>query len=132
MGSDTPAPNYAQSAGYTLNTFHSGPFGADNVDLDDSGRPGFHWYLSKPFGDPPADPSTVTFNDDGSATITDRLNAFDGQRGHGIGFGGGAYFEAALSFDRTRCPRTTGRRSPGRVGGPCRSSIFLGYPKSTG
>ena len=46
------APSGAASAGFFANTFHTGPFGANNVDLDNAGvaSPGLQWFFKQPFG----------------------------------------------------------------------------------
>ncbi len=95
-------PDAAVASGYTLNTFHTGPFSATNVDLANSGNSGYQWYLNNPFGFAPTPNSAVTINSDGSLTLTGTANAFNVGQSQGIGFGGGAYFEATISFDPSR------------------------------
>lgn len=99
-GAGLPAP--ASDAGYLLNTFHTGPFDATNVDVNDTGATGFQWYLKQPFGQPDTPASAVRFDADGSVTLAGgSLDSFDVKSPGTGGFGGGAYFEAILSFDPT-------------------------------
>jgi hypothetical protein len=93
------APAAATAAGYRVNTFHTGPFSAANIDLANTGTSGFQWYLNNPFGSPATPARSVAINPDGSLTLTGTVNAFNVAGGHGVGFGGGAYFEAALSLN---------------------------------
>jgi hypothetical protein len=110
------APTPAAQAGYNLNTFHTGPFTSANVDITDTAGTvvngvegpiptGMQWFFKQPFWeyDSCHTSSCVSLNADGSITLTDtQLNAFYDQPNvpwHGVGFGGGAYFEATLSFN---------------------------------
>jgi hypothetical protein len=113
----------AAALGYTLNTFHTGRWnvtkaidfphvkhqrGADAgpwnapkaIDWQNTGAIGFQWYLNKAFGGKPTPPSRLTVNRDGSLTLNGgEINTFSAPTSHGVGFGGGAYFEATFSFD---------------------------------
>jgi len=97
-------PPAAVAAGYRLRTFVTGPWNAPQViDWKNSGAAGFQWYLNQPFGGKPTQPGCLTVNSDGSLTLDGGvINAFSAPTSHGVGFGGGAYFEAVLRFD----PRT--------------------------
>jgi hypothetical protein len=95
------APRQAAALRYTINTFHTGPWSAPKtIDWQNTGAIGFQWYLNKAFGGKPTPPSRLTVNRDGSLTLNGGdVNAFSAPTSHGVGFGGGAYFEATFSFD---------------------------------
>ena len=102
-------PPAAAAAGFTARTFHTGPFNPSNTDVADEPQaayqPGMQWYFTQPFYAPDScvNASCVKFNADGSITLTNTaFNLFrvkPGQQTLGVGFGGGAYFEAVMSFD---------------------------------
>jgi hypothetical protein len=98
-----PAP--AAAVGYTVNTLSS-TFDEAEVDLAASQTSGFAWYRTG--FDVPANPSPVpTFIPGGGITleaggVLSATVAAPGTDVHdwvGTAFGGGAYFEATLSFD---------------------------------
>jgi hypothetical protein len=113
----------AAALGYTVNTFHTGLWNATKVvdvprlrhqrganagpwnapkaiDWQNTGAIGFQWYLNKALGGKPTPPSRLTVNRDGSLTLNGgEINAFSAPTSHGMGFGGGACFEATFSFD---------------------------------
>jgi len=98
-----PAP--AAAAGYTVSTFSS-TFDKARVDLANSQVSGFQWYLSN-FSNSHTDPSALTFescsgvslNAAGLLSATPAAPGNDVHNWVGVAFGGGAYFEATLSFD---------------------------------
>jgi len=103
-----PAPSQAASAGYTINTFTSN-FTIATVDMKDSRRRGFKWYLWDLFNRQ-ADHAAVRLNADGSVTLLGDTTGATGElvtavqyRGTnsfvGTSFSGGAYIEAELKFD---------------------------------
>lgn len=102
------------TAGYLKNTFHAGTFSAANIDTGLTRAPGKQFYLTGSFGYADTDPSHLTFNSDGSVTLVGSGTGVQGcalysvaakgtpaTNWHGSAFGGGAYFEATLSFDPT-------------------------------
>lgn len=106
---DPPAQPWV-TAGYNVNTFHVSSFSTANVDTLLTRNSGFKFYLTGTHGwdDTPA--SKLTFNGDGSLTLTGAGAGGGGiysiaAKGtpatdwRGTAFGGGAYFEATLSFD---------------------------------
>ena len=101
----TPIPAGASANGYTINTFHTGPFTTSNVDTTQTYHPGYQWYFPNYFG-PPQSPSALTINPDGSVTMAGTGNDTLGSLGlivnatpyHGTGFGCGAYITAEMSF----------------------------------
>ena len=95
------APPQAAAVGYKLNTFHTGPWNAPKtIDMRNTGLRHYQWYLNQPFGRSPTPASALKINSDGSLTlIGGAINAFSAPTLHGVGFGGGAYFEATFSFD---------------------------------
>ena len=117
-------PPIAAAAGYMTNTFSSSSFGPSNVDLQNARfdlprrSPGMQWWFKQPYyqssnvGDACSSvPDCVQFNSDGSVTLTSTtLHAFrvmPGQQTQGVGFGGGAYFEAVISFDGAQVDRVS-------------------------
>ncbi|HEY6463495.1 MAG TPA: hypothetical protein VIY73_25180, partial [Polyangiaceae bacterium] len=102
-------PGAAVAAGYTTNTFSS-TFAKAGVDLADSRKSGFQWYLGQFFGGAPTSPSNLTFNADGTlaldgvgtnsnAGINSAAPASTAAGWVGVAFGGGAYFEATFAFN---------------------------------
>lgn len=117
------APPQAATVGYTQNTFSS-TF-TNDIDLNNTRAPGYHWYLNKFFGWPPTQPSSLHFNSDGSLTLTSGgstanfaiSSAADSGKPApndwvGTAFGGGGYFEAEFKFDPSFVMK------PGAVGFP--------------
>jgi hypothetical protein len=100
----TQPPPQAAEVGYTKNTFATHLTEAD-IDFDDSGRPGFRWYIHNPFGRTYDLRKRMIFNSDGTLTMTGGsvwTAAADYSRGRwtaGVAFGGGGYFEAELKFN---------------------------------
>jgi len=97
------------TAGYNINTFHVGAFSAANVDTLLTRNSGFQFYLTGSFTFPDTPASGLTFNGDGSLTLTGASGAGAAiysiaakgtlsSAWRGTAFGGGAYFEAKLSF----------------------------------
>lgn len=103
LGLAPPSPWLAAS--YNINTFHCASFSPLNVDTKLTRNPGFQWYLTGSFTFPDTPASALTFNTDGSMTISDGIVYTIAAKGtpvtnwHGTAFGGGAYFEATLSFN---------------------------------
>ncbi len=104
-----PPPNAAKEQGYETRTFH-GIFTPETIDLGKTKSPGYSWYFWDLFGRK-ANISSVQINDDGSATFLGDPDKSYGQlvsavkTGNyphfaGTAFGGGAYIEATLKFDR--------------------------------
>jgi hypothetical protein len=107
-----PAATPWVTAGYNVNTFHAGSFSAANVDTQLTRNPGFQFYLTGSFGFDDTPASNLTFNADGSLTMSGTGCPTSGcliysvaakgtpaSAWHGTAFGGGAYFEAVLSFN---------------------------------
>ncbi len=99
------APPQAVEVGYTKNTFATYLSEAD-IDLGDSGRSGFSWYIRNPFGRTSNEAKKwMTFNPDGSLTLTwgsiwtAAVKNSSGNWAGGVAFGGGGYFEAELKFN---------------------------------
>jgi hypothetical protein len=101
-----PPPTPAEAAGYVVNTFSS-TFQKSEVDLANSQKSGFQWYLAGFYGTP-TNPSVLTFDAADGITITTSggiLTATPASPGTnvqnwvGVAFGGGGYFEATLSFN---------------------------------
>jgi hypothetical protein len=101
------APPQAAEVGYTKNTFATHLREAD-IDLQDTARTGFKWYLRGNFGNRSSSAKGLTFNKDGSLTInggsmwTAALTESPPKwpaKWTGIAFGGGGYFEAELKFN---------------------------------
>ncbi len=72
-------------------------------DLDNTGVPGFTWYMNRFYWSSPTVPSSVSLTPDG-VVLTDTISTagLSGARGSamlGKAWGGGAYFEAELMFD---------------------------------
>jgi hypothetical protein len=121
----------AATAGYTQNTFHSASFSTDNVDVDDTQAAGFQWYVHSPnYG--ATSPSEFTFNADGSLSISSgaiySVGSSNFGQYSGQAFGGGAYFEATISFNETATrtyDQSTGE-FPAWWGEPIQHWIFTG------
>jgi len=103
------APIQAISVGYRLNTFASN-FTSSDVDLSNTGRPGFKWYLWRFFGSGRTNTNTIRLNGDSSVTLLGDKNSKGGniataapartpEKFVGTAFGGGAYFEAVFKFN---------------------------------
>ena len=102
-------PVVAKQNGYTLKTFY-GYFSNKTVDLEKTKKPGYSWYFWDLFGRK-ADISSVQINDDNSVTLLGDPAKAHGQLvsavktanyPHFVGtaFGGGAYIEATIKFDK--------------------------------
>ena len=102
----SPPPD-AVAVGYTQNTFSS--FAPGSIDINDTRKSGFSWYLWHYFGGN-AQPQNIVVNPDGSVTLngdttgpngqlTTAAPAKNAQKFVGVAFGGGAYIEASLKFD---------------------------------
>jgi hypothetical protein len=103
------SPPQAHIQGYDVNTFDS--HFAGDLDMQDTRKPGYDWYLGKWFGWPAADPATLAIKDDGltisgmhhpaNYTIGSAAELAHDGSGQWVGtaFGGGGYFEAELKFD---------------------------------
>jgi hypothetical protein len=103
------------TAGYLVNTFHVDIFDDTNVDMKLTRNSGFQFYLNGTTFYPDTLPSHVSLNADGSVTLTGSdigdgigsatISSVGCNQGgdvtdwKGTAFGGGAYFEATLSFD---------------------------------
>jgi hypothetical protein len=100
------------TAGYNLNTFHASSFSAANVDTQLTRNPGFQFYLTGSFGYDDTPAANLTFNSDGSLTMSGTgcpstgcpiysvaAKGTPASAWRGTAFGGGAYFEAVLSFN---------------------------------
>jgi hypothetical protein len=106
----SPIPAAAQSAGYTLNTFSvQSNFTSATVDVGITYSSGYKWYFWNFFGISPSAADT-TLNTNGTLTTFSPVAnanasiATVGKIGSGPGFvgtafGGGAYFEAEISFN---------------------------------
>ena len=101
------APTAAAGVGYMRNTFSS--FTPGDIDIGDTGKSGFAWYLYHFFGSH-AQSRNITINPDGSVTLDGDVTGPNGQLATaapaknaakfvGVAFGGGAYIEAAIKFD---------------------------------
>ena len=100
-------PAAAAAAGYRQNTFST--FKSSDIDLNDTGKSGFAWYVYHFFGAHPRSGNIQT-NDDGSVTLNGDVTGPNGELATaapaknaakfvGLAFGGGAYVEAAIRFD---------------------------------
>jgi hypothetical protein len=98
-------PPGAAAADYTVNTFSS-TFDTSQVDMANSTKSGYKWYISRHAASVTPQ-SSVLLNNDGSVTLEYTSASNDGMatagmvKGGWIGtvFGGGGYFEATLKFD---------------------------------
>ena len=139
-----PAPSYAAALGLTVNTFHTGSFSATNVDMAASMTPpsgprtnsALQWYFFPPFYTATSCHTSdcVAFNPDGSVTLTNTqlygARIVPNQITQGIAFGGGAYFEATISYDRTTVDRVVAAPEPSYAGWPAfwaLSAEYMGY-----
>jgi hypothetical protein len=105
------------------------------VDLGGTQKAGFQWYLGQFFGRPATDPTTLTFNADGSLTmngsgtanaqINTAAPAKGGSGWVGVAFGGGAYFEATLKFNPQDTIGSGGHRWPAWWADPIEHLSFL-------
>lgn len=101
-----PAPPQATAVGYKLSTFSS-TLARSSVDLTGKNAGGPEWYAFQFFHQQLPNPSDITFNPDGTVTlgksgkisITTAAPSRTPSHWTGLAFGGGAYFEAILSFD---------------------------------
>ncbi len=111
-----PPPNFAAAVGYTNNTFSS-TFNASQVDMTNTLKPGYNWYLAQPFSHYVTPASSIVMNGDGSGTFENNSNGSPwsagfpngGSDGRWVGtvFGGGGYFEATLKFDPNTVTNTS-------------------------
>jgi hypothetical protein len=80
------------------------------IDVNDTQKTGFQWYLGQFFGSPATPSSDLTFNSDGTLTlngagtssnagINTAAPSSNAAGWVGVAFGGGAYFEATFSFN---------------------------------
>lgn len=106
-GSPRPVPPpQAVAAGYTRLAFSDEFVSAKTIDVENTGRPGFKWYLSRPFAYPPSSADTLSVAD-GVLTITSDNHSNmgilsirrAGSGWDGFAVAGGAYFEASIAFD---------------------------------
>ena len=113
-------PPVAAAAGYNVNTFSTHTFSASTIDFGNTWlptrSPTTQWWFKQPWwlssnGQDAcsSQPGCVKLNNDGSVTLTNTaLNAFrvmPGQQTMGVGFGGGAYIQAVMSFDGAQVDR---------------------------
>lgn len=96
---DATAP---EKSGYRL-VFSDDFSNPSTVDINNTGRPGFNWYMNDFYWSFPSRPDSVSFGHDG-ITITDHISTATGKGPAktelvGRGWSGGAYFEALLQFD---------------------------------
>jgi hypothetical protein len=99
-------PQQAKTYGYTLNTFNS-DFQANNVDLEDTRRAGFAWYVGKFFGWRSTPLYNFEFMKGHSIRVKTGKNyslatatrVKGEKRWVGQAFGGGGYFEAEIRFN---------------------------------
>ena len=115
----TLIPPGASGAGYTINTYHVGPFTTANVDTAKTYASGYLWYLWNFFGETTSS-SEVTFNSDGSVTLqtagSSNANAQLASAGYlstsphyvGISFGCGGYFTAEVAFSPSNANTSNG------------------------
>ena len=108
-GTTAKAPPQAAAVGYTVSTFSS-TFDKSRVDVNDTRKPGYEWYLGQFFGGATTASSNLTFNADGTlaldgvgtssnAGINTAAPASTPAGWVGMAFGGGAYFEATFRFN---------------------------------
>src|ERR1700678_1139206 len=64
----SPAPPLAAAAGYLVNTFTS-TLAQSRVDVANTQKTGFQWYLGQFFGSPTTPAPDLTFNADGTLTL---------------------------------------------------------------
>jgi hypothetical protein len=98
-GFEADAP---EKSGYKL-VFSDDFTDATRIDLKNTGRPGYNWYMNNFYWSSPTPSEAVSFGADG-VTITANLSTATGTGRDktklvGQGWGGGAYFEAMLRFD---------------------------------
>jgi hypothetical protein len=109
-------PPQAAAVGYFTNTFSSN-FTPSTVDLSNTRRLGFKWYLWQFFGQRTTNRRTLEFNPDGSVSLFGDNNSRGGNLATaapgknsskfvGTAFGGGGYFEGILKFN----PKSVVRR----------------------
>ena len=108
-------PDPANLAGYLQKTFES-KVSRFSVDITDSRRAGFQWYLGHFFRECSTDPRSLTWdsgqfsltgvesvcNPEGNASLATVAIRSATKDWIGVAFGGGAYMEATLSFDPER------------------------------
>ena len=100
----TIIPPAASDVGYTVNTYHVGPFTTSNVDMSGTYVGGFSFYPYNLSGSH-SNLSNFTINPDGTMTLNNAVALASvgsiqvDPRYHGIAFGCGAYLTAEVSFD---------------------------------
>lgn len=115
------APSYAAEVGYKQNTL-SASFTSSNVDIANSKRPGYTWYLWNLFNTH-ASPAAIGINSDGSVTLAgdtvgpggELMTATPAKNSAGFvgtAFGGGAYIEATFKFDPADVVRANSKTWP--------------------
>jgi hypothetical protein len=99
-----PAPIFATGAGYASNTFLTQSFTTANTDTGFTFNPGFQWYCNGAFGNTCGGNALSLTG--GVASITTNVGGMTsggvttaGNNWRGMAFGGGAYFEATLTFN---------------------------------
>lgn len=103
-----PTPDVAATNQFRSKTF-SADFTPQSVDLNDTRKPGFQWYIGEFFGRDSTSSQAIRFNRDGSITLDGQSNGIakintaaplkDGKSWVGMAFGGGGYFEAQIAFN---------------------------------
>ena len=106
-------PTNPAASGYQLvQSDNFASVGTSTIDMANTGNPGFHWYLRKPFGYT-TEPSTDFTTDANSLIMTASVNtaginlttaypngsAANGLSWVGNAFGSGGYFEIKMAFD---------------------------------
>jgi hypothetical protein len=116
------APPQAAAAGYDVETFSS-TFAKADIDLTNSEKSGYQWYLGQFFGGAATSPSDLTWNADGTLDLNgagtssnagiNTASPSSGSAGWvGLAFGGGAYFEATFKFDPANTIEAGGKGWP--------------------
>jgi hypothetical protein len=113
-------PKQAEAVGYNVLTFSS-TLRRHDIDLDQTARTGFQWYLWNFFGKT-ASPAELEFGADGVLTLYGRktgnseiataVSASNDRGFFGMAFGGGAYIEATLKFDPKSVERANYKGHP--------------------
>jgi len=109
------SPSPAMTAGYTVLTFSSAMLSSE-VDTAQTCPSGKNWYFTNFYGEPPADPSTLTFLSPSGATVGGNNSpsaistacSGGGSAWHGTAFGGGGYFEVTASWDHSQVVTAAG------------------------
>jgi hypothetical protein len=128
-------PPGAAAVGYTVNTFSTN-FTASNVDVANSGAPGYSWYPWGLFGSH-TNLSAITINPDGSVTLAGDTTGPGGElmtataannpaKFVGTAFGGGAYIEAEFRFNPDDVARAQSKGWPAFWSLPLESSVLKG------